>query len=371
MHLLPLIPFPYDLQLALPEALATDVESLRGTGYFSDLEPRGIPALAELSRALSSTGGESYADAVASAMKLAISRSAAMQTAIFPVVRRELIDGLTELFGLNNAYQQGLKARYDRAGPRLGSPGGYEQLRHAETRGTRRIVAAAKSIVTELCRLAEETEFVYARVLFPSASPPGVNLPSPDTSGDRKSKAQLQRHAWIANDILTDAETFDKQWLTNINSRSPVTLVRAVRNLSFQISAELRLLTDIGIDSLPVPGVLTHHAHGYYTFGGPPRTASADAVASLIVRYAYAEGGYGYPHFGEGVLEFFGLGQTRYQTRQQCRDTAAWYFGYEHDSELLNGFDNRLIKMLTYRMVRSLVRFPGAVRFVEGLGGGP
>jgi hypothetical protein len=362
---------PYDPRLPLPEALAKDVLSLRRTGYRPTLEPRTLPALAELSRALSKETEATYAVAVSSALGLAISRSAASLTAVFPVVRREIIEGLIKLFGLSSESPRRVQDRYNQAGPHLGSPDGYEQLRHADTAGTRRLAAAMGQIAAELSLLAEEADFAYRRLLFPTTALLRTNIQSSTPTVSINPAPTRGINAWFIGDILREAEVFDKGWLANIKRASP-DVVTTILKLRARVSSELRLLVDVGVDALPVPGVITMYA-GFHHFYGYPRAASAREVASLLIEQIYMDGGYGRPYIGNGVLEFFGLGRMRYHTREQCREMAAWYLGYQHGNDLLGEFTDRIIDMLTNRMVRSMIRygtnFDRIERFIDSLDG--
>jgi hypothetical protein len=188
--------------------LHADVLRLHKDGLNPDIEPRRIPALAELAKALS-PASESHGRAVEVVLKQAIDRAGDDLLPVFPRVkgRPELLDGLKRLWGLFPNSPLQLEKRGDLAGPPLGYPNGYQGLKGVATKGVKRWKLAAEQIAAQLFAMAEEAEFEYRRVF----GAPAPQIAEPAISVEEK---EVQLPAFSAQlDQLLDVSRSEQKWV--------------------------------------------------------------------------------------------------------------------------------------------------------------
>lgn len=160
-------------------ALDADVGYIVARGFSAAIEPRRVPALAEMAKALTHQQFKPYGEAVEEVLGWAINRAA------HPLLlslrraknRKDIIRGLELLFGLPEGSSSGIEDRMNTAGPFLGYPKGYDQFRHARhnKRFVRDIIQA--EVTSQLVVLGEEAEFSYAGTLV--VTPPTKQLDRP------------------------------------------------------------------------------------------------------------------------------------------------------------------------------------------------
>lgn len=144
------------------EAIDRDVTFVYSEGLLTEIEPRRLPALAELAEFVYPRAGTT-AEAIAELLNEAVGYAAGCLTLVFKnSTHSEIVEGLTTLFGLGMDDPTGLEARRDLAGPSLGHPNN-NKLRQAKHQRERKTDWVCREMASQLDLLAERLGFAYSK----------------------------------------------------------------------------------------------------------------------------------------------------------------------------------------------------------------
>jgi hypothetical protein len=353
------MPSPQD---SLQEQLQLDVHALYKEGFSPDIEPRRIPALAELAKALSPKA-KSYGQAAEAGLKQAIYRAGDQLLPVFHKVDRpRILNGLEKLLGLFDDSPGPLRERANIAGPMLGFPNGYEGLRGAKLNGVKRYDLAITHIVSQLLTLSAEIGFVYTEVFVPT---------QPD---DSRTKEEALNHKRLTElDFLLRAARSEHQWV----SLQPM----RVRSFHYDIDYELGKLVkrELRVFGPSDTRTLLDLAHLTYQDGGRsfigfslnykvPAGHTVDAVKLLEAFLIMVVNLTTTKPMQPGLEALLSLREYRSSPLAERLKVRESYFGIKRDAGYsLDLVEQHLLDLLASQAVKVAVRL-GRVSVIEPVG---